>query len=357
MKKRILIFTLGAIALLAVIALAKFTPVHGGMQNNPSQPDALVSATTSKGLSLSGPFTHENLSVFLIHGEEAMNAKRFLTLEEAMRQKKAIVHETKDVNELAIENLSRDEEIYVQSGDIVKGGQQDRMLSTDLIVSPRSGKVPIAAFCVEHGRWSSRGKETATSFSESSAMVPSKALKVAANHDKSQTRVWEKVAEAQTKLSRNVSAGVISSQSASSLQLSLENKQVRVKTDEYVIKLTEQLKGKNDVIGYAFAINGKINSADVYASGSLFRKLWPKLIRAAAIEAITEFSKNEKYEMVTGESVKAFLDNAERGRESENVVADRVKVLTKEGDQHLFFETRDQKQNGKWVHRSYVSKQ
>jgi hypothetical protein len=62
------------------------------------------------------------------------------------------------VNELIVENLS-DEEVYIQSGDIVKGGRQDRTLGYDLIVPKKSGKVKITSFCVEHGRWSARGRE------------------------------------------------------------------------------------------------------------------------------------------------------------------------------------------------------
>ena len=65
---------------------------------------------------LSGPYTHKNLTVFLVHGKDR-TTKTFLTLEEALAQKKVRVYETKDVNELAIRNLSN-QDIYVQSGDI-----------------------------------------------------------------------------------------------------------------------------------------------------------------------------------------------------------------------------------------------
>ena len=41
-----------------------------------------------------------------------------------------------------------------------------------------------------------------------------------------------------------------------------------------------------DVIGYVFAINGKLNSAEVYPSNGLFRKMWPKLLQASVTEAI-----------------------------------------------------------------------
>ena len=120
---------------------------------------------------ISGPYTHKNLTVFLIYGpSKVIVSKNFLTLQEALDQKKVIVFETKSVNELAIQNLSN-EEVYVQSGDIVKGGQQDRMLGVDLIVPPHSRKIPIAAFCVESGRWTKRGNEQAGTFGSSSEVA------------------------------------------------------------------------------------------------------------------------------------------------------------------------------------------
>src|SRR5439155_10084907 len=104
---------------------------------------------------VSGPFTHDNLTIFLLHGKDQIEGKKLLTLDEALAAKKVIVHETKDVNKLAIENVSN-EDVFVQAGDVVKGGQQDRALAVDMIVPPKSGKVPIPSFCVEQGRWSKR---------------------------------------------------------------------------------------------------------------------------------------------------------------------------------------------------------
>jgi ARG and Rhodanese-Phosphatase-superfamily-associated Protein domain len=95
----------------------------------------------------------------LDHGEDRIKGKVPLTLQEAIEQKKVIVHETENVNELAVENTT-DQEIFIQSGDLVKGGKQDRLLVFDLILHPKSGKLPIAAFCVEAGRWQQRGSES-----------------------------------------------------------------------------------------------------------------------------------------------------------------------------------------------------
>lgn len=312
--------------------------------------------TPSVDYKISGPYTHENLTIFLIHGKDTISGKKFLTLQEAMQQKVVIVHETKDVNELAIENVSADEEVYVQSGDIVKGGQQDRVLAVDLIVPPRSGKIPIAAFCVERGRWSKRGNEMAGKFESSNESLATRDLKIAANKDKSQSQVWAKVTEAQDKLSQNVGASVNETVSVSSLQLSLENKKVQEVTDNYVKKLARIVSGKSDIIGYAFTINGKVNSADIYGSNALFLKLWPKLLKASAVEALAELQKGAKFEPVAAENIKTFFAEAEDGKTSESDVTGRIKRVTKETDKNILFETRDQTRKESWIHRSYVRK-
>ena len=101
-----------------------------------------------------------------------------LTLDEALAKGAVKVHETGNVNELQIENLGTDE-VFVQSGDIVKGGQQDRVLTVSLLLPPKSGRIPIASFCVEQGRWAARGKEDVKTFATASASVPSREAKLA----------------------------------------------------------------------------------------------------------------------------------------------------------------------------------
>src|SRR6266550_3540735 len=296
---------------------------------------------------LSGPYTHKNLSIFLIHSKTTTRTKSFLTLQEALEQKKVVVYETQSVNELAIENLSS-EDVYVQSGDIVKGGQQDRMIGVDLIVPPKSGKMPISAFCVEHGRWSGRGNERAGVFSSSSDAVATKEIKLAAKRSNSQGAVWENVKVAQDKLSENVGARVNSPVSGSSLQLAVENGKVQETADSYVKALSSIANRSDDVIGYVFAINGKVNSADVYGSNVLFKKLWPKLLKANAVEAIAELQK-DKFRPASPESVRGFLSEAENAKGSEKDVNARVNLMTREDDENILFETRDRAQPKAWV--------
>src|SRR5439155_26751512 len=117
------------LVLVVATSVAAFAAGWGGRVAQPPQ--------VKDEYRLEGPFTHGNLSVFLIHGQDRIKGQTFITLQEALIQKKVIVRETREVNELSIENVSG-EEVYVQSGDIVKGGQQDRMMAVDLILPPRS---------------------------------------------------------------------------------------------------------------------------------------------------------------------------------------------------------------------------
>jgi hypothetical protein len=114
---------------------------------------------------------------------------------------------------------------------------------------------------------------------------------------------------------------------------------VRESADGYIKALSNIAYGRNDVIGHVFAVNGKINSADVYASNGLFRKLWPKLLKANAIEAIAELKKDE-FKPASPEAVKGFLDGAEKARASEKDVTKRVKLVTREDSESVLFETR-----------------
>ena len=315
---------------------------------------AALTVGHAENFRVSGPYTHENLSVFLIHGASRAGGK-LLTLQEAMEQKKVMVYETARVNELAIENLS-DDEVFIQSGDIVKGGQQDRALGDDFILPSRSGKLSIGAFCVEHGRWSRRGGESAAGFGSSNDRVATKSLKMAVAREKDQGRVWDQVGRAQAMLSAEVAAPVAAPASPSSFQLSLENKQLRDKTGRYLEPLLRLASSKPDVIGYAFAINGKVNSADVYASHELFLKLWPKLLKASAVEAVASLGKARSGQAADAASVEALLANAARGTASRRNVGVRVGVVANESPEILYLETQDRARKDQWVHRSYIAK-
>jgi hypothetical protein len=232
----------------------------------------VASAQTPTGLGVSGPLVHENLAVYFIHGKSAPG-KIPLTLDEALARGVVQVRETGDVNQLEVENRGNDE-VFVQSGDIVKGGRQDRTLMVSLVLPPHSGRIPIASFCVEQGRWTARGSEDPTKFATASASVPSRELKLSmkapapvpagpnparpgvsapavasVDTGRRQQEVWDAVRDTQARLNTSLGAQVRSAQSASSLQLALENDKLVNAQRSYVGAIKAAGEAEDDIVG------------------------------------------------------------------------------------------------------------
>ena len=110
------------------------------------------------------------------------------------------------------------------------------------------------------------------------------------------------------------------------------------------------------MIGYAFAINGKVNSADVYASSALFKKLWPKLLKASAIEAVAELRRGEKFDAPKPVEVQSFLNDGSKGAEQEKEVSSRVQMVTRDSKDNVSFDTRDRAKSDVVVHRNIIKK-
>lgn len=316
------------------------------------------------------PVVFANLALFPLASAAVSSKKEssasaaaadFLVLEEALADGRAHLYETGQVGMLEIENLA-DLDLFLQAGDMVKGGRQDRTLGADLIVPARSGRVPIPAFCVEQGRWSQRRSESAAAFSASTDAVASKELRVALRKAKSQSAVWHEVQQLQSKLQQHVAAPVHAAESPTSLQLSMEAAGVRARIDDYLAGLAPVCERHPDSRGFAFAINGRLHGAELYATPPLFRKLWPKLLRAAATEALAALAEDN----AAAPSPASLIDRAEvsrwlgetrrRGiRKRREQVTERVSLVTRETAAQISFETLDAAQGDQCIHQSILS--
>lgn len=310
----------------------------------------------AKTHTLSGPYTYKNLSIFLIHGEDKLKGKKIITLEEAMKKKKITVYETGNVNQLAVRNKSRNSYIYIQSGDIVKGGKQDRVLQHDIILPPRSKKTPINSFCVEQSRWSKRGNEKLGTFSSSKKQLSSKKLKIATKGRASQDEVWKEVANFQEKAKNNMGRSIKNKNSETSLQLSLEDKKIKKQSKKYKNRLKNITKNKKDAIGYVFVINGEINSADIYSQSKLFKKLWPKLLDASTTEAIVEYKKEKKYKKLSQKNIYKWFKEFKKGKKKKEKVSEHVDLEIKESKDNIYFESYQKNDKSEWIHRNYIKK-
>jgi hypothetical protein len=269
------------------------------------------------------------------------------------------------------------------------------VLAVSLVLPPRSGRIPIGAFCVEQGRWRKRGGESAARFHSAQELLPQKAAKLALatpgrrrpaqrqlrqplntsvpavaqrqlpvrqrilqrqGGASQQQRVWASVRKMQSKLSRNLKTVVTSDVSRSSLQLTLEHKKLAAARDGLIASLRDRVKGKDDVIGAVFAINGKINSGDVYPSHGLFLKMWPRLVSAAATEAIAEKSTKAapKPAAMPVDKIAKFMQLAESGKTERKPLGAQLERETRVAkDKAIVMSTR--RASGDFIHRSYVA--
>jgi len=229
--------------------------------------------------SLKGPFTDGNLAFALILGSHAEEDTEYLTLGEALASGGSMVWERggaegrddAQVWALEIEN-NAGIPLYVQAGDIVNGGKQDRTIVADLVIPAHSGRLAVGSFCVEQGRWtgslSFRG-------SPMSAFTPE--LKRAIQGG-DQQEVWREVANANQSLDVRSSSGAL-----------LDALTQRAQDTEQCIRALEGIISEEpQALGFVVAVNGEPVAAELYGDPALFRKMWPKLLPSYALYALAQ---------------------------------------------------------------------
>ena len=357
-RKHLYVATVGLMSLVTGVLIVWFVWLVAAKLSQSAEAPGVEPPVTrlnlDEGRRISGPYAFKNLTVFFVHGKERLPSPVPEPLEQALEKRFAKVYETSNVEQLEIENLSESTEVFLQAGDIVKGGQQDRILNVDLIVPAKSGRIPIDSFCVEQGRWAPRGRESAFEFSSSSSYAPSRNLKMAAKVSKSQSEVWDEVAESQERLGKATDTEAKSMISESSLQLTLEHEAVKSRVLEYMRAIGPALDEKDDVIGFVFAINGVIGGGETYGANALFKKVWPKLLRASATEAIAMSQNSSDKKSATINDIEKFLKDAEgESRSTTRSVTKRIQMRTFESSNAVYTESSD---SGRFLHGSYVPK-
>jgi len=260
-------------------------------------------------------FTFKNLRIYpLIGGEHFQDAHQdigdYTNLEEALKQEKVIITEKGgeapvnagynndelqeidqgrnrgqsrqsfesdgEVNKLFVENVSNDT-IYLLAGEVVKGGKQDRVLASDMVLPPNSDKVELPVFCVEHGRWSY--KSDASGFTEYYS-VSANSIRGKAVNEKNQYEVWDAVEEV---------VEVYDAESGSGTLTALKDaKDYNKSLEEYAKYFSDQFGQMDNCIGFVGVTGDKIIGCDIFATPSLFEKQSGNLLDAYISEAISE---------------------------------------------------------------------
>ncbi len=363
---------------------------------------------------IAGPHVHKNLAVYVVRGKTT-DPRDYITLDEGLAAKTVTVLEQggregqdqAEVSKLEVENRS-DRWLFLQAGDIVKGGKQDRTIGIDIAIAPKSPPKAIDTFCVEHGRWA-RGAQ-GLAFGANTSLASSNAMRMSIQGEKDQGRVWEEVSKQEqkavfalraslpsaergappgggtagdptpaaqsmsqrgTRLSRGsepppdesfqqaVAAQRQTLSASGTYNAIVEQKDIREGREAYVKALMPAIGGTQDALGIVVAVNGEVLAADVYGSAALFRKLSRKLLDAYALEALLALDPEKSAAAPPpAKDVRAFLAKADEAEAKDEALAESMHRRTRDAAKAVLYEYNDAETKGRSapLHRNYLAK-
>ncbi len=281
-----------------------------------------------------------------------------------------------DVNRLLVTNHST-KPLYLMPGEIIIGGQQDRTIAQEYVIVPAKEPTPIEVFCVEHGRWQGRSPtetamivqgansslalESTNSYAGFASIARggiavrqsqaedlarqaatggkfigsvgsvSKGARLAVQGNKDQTIVWDAVALEIQKSGVNGGDGAFT-------ENYVEPETVK-RLEPYLAALLKPVADRPDVVGVIVAIDGKMDTLDIFELTPLFRKLWPKLLKSYSLDAVNAGKGDSKTCKIV--DAEHFLSDARTARGEKTASNGTVATTTRSTDHVVCFSARD----------------
>jgi hypothetical protein len=252
------------------------------------------------GQKMLAPITFRQLTVFpIVQNAVAVDRTQYLTLTEGVKKKLVTVSELGgggNVNALNVHNKS-DRTLLILGGEVVLGGQQDRVLGQDTLIPPHE-QMRVQVFCVEHGRWSG-GRQ----FSAAEGMADTK-IRMRAKYMGDQSQVWAEVAK------KNAAHGAAPSTGTyRNLATGEEGKRALDPYRKAVGMALNKLPERDKLVGVVAAVNGRVTSVEMFAKPELFSAYRDKLLDSIFMGA-ADSPVDEKAPPAKAADVGVFLKKA-----------------------------------------------
>jgi hypothetical protein len=171
-----------------------------------------------------------------------------------------------------------DRPVFLLAGEMLAGGKQNRVLNTSLLAAA-GASITIPVTCVERGRWARRSAHFDGSGTTSHAALRklmhsqvTRSYHECRTPTSDQGEVWREV-------SRKLDE-VGSSSETMSLHQAFDDSSHRLS------QMMESLPAPRGAHGAAFAYGGKLVGLDLFDRPETLEELWPKLLRAYALDAL-----------------------------------------------------------------------
>jgi hypothetical protein len=235
--------------------------------------------------------------------EDALN---YSTLDDGLADKTLDITEISEggsVPTLKVVNKA-DRMVFLMSGEQLIGAKQNRVLNASIMV-PKKSELPIPVSCVEAGRWRYRSPK----FASGGSMSHGALRKMMSRHTTESYRREGSPKSDQSEVWGEVSRKLAKMGSASP---SHELEQAYADHEYRLSDTLGQLKLPQGCSGVVFAMDGEIAGADLFDKPDTLAKLWPKLVRAYALDAL-ERSDTSKAG-VTPDAVRGWLRSASEAK-------------------------------------------
>lgn len=187
------------------------------------------------------------------------------------------VSEAGSVPELLVANLALKPTLIIDGEELV-GAKQNRIVNLTILV-PSKATLRMPVSCVEAGRWSARSRafaaaprtQYATGRAKRMAQV-SDALRTCGERHADQADIWNDIALKSERLNARSETGAMDA-------MFLDHA-------SFVEKAVEALQPVEGQVGVLFAVSGRLLGFDLFDRASTLRKLLPKLVRGAAVDAL-----------------------------------------------------------------------
>jgi tetratricopeptide (TPR) repeat protein len=193
-----------------------------------------------------------------------------------------------------------DGSVLLTAGEQLVGAKQNRVLNASFMIGAHR-QMPVPVTCVEQGRWAYRSRSFSTSGTSSHValrMMMSKhahaSYRLEGRPESDQVAVWMEV-------NRKLRAHDSESPSHA-LHEAYESQEPRLK------EAFDHLAPGEGWSGAVFAFGGSIIGLDLFDKPSTLSKLWPKLVRAYAIDAL----ESERAGSVDRSQVEAWVRGVSR---------------------------------------------
>ncbi|MSP63600.1 MAG: hypothetical protein EXR72_25295 [Myxococcales bacterium] len=254
----------------------------------------------SDDLVFGAPVKYQNLTLVPVATTRKGPFQRYTLLEQGIAKKTLAVRELRgtsgqaQVSAVEVRNSGADP-VYLLGGEMILGGQQDRIIERDTVVPPSGGWEKVSVFCVEQGRWRGQNMD----FAPGEALAHVGLRQAALSGDQSQ--VWAEVAR------KNLQHGTQSQ--SGTYRRTIQKPELRAQIAPYRARIVEQMAAGQETAGLVFAINGQIRVADLFGNPELFSDLRDKLLSAYVLEALGQKVMKDAAPLSTVAAKEFFLES------------------------------------------------